>query len=518
MYSQAKSFPQLPPIRFENRALIHAVSHISANLVKRAGEKSGDATYANLLSNIWGQTSVATLEVLARKRQEAARLKRKTTEFSTEKDVRFKAKCDQVSQFEKTILSDDDKERMRKMKKLNAARDKLVRILRRVKDDTLAVNERRLTVQIIRRQEQLDVDALRRLWGVPKVVFEVAELYAYFKANGDLRMVCDFYDKHLMGNEPDTRIFNILYWKESGNRQQSGKPPNRYSCFRSISRSIIREVIKLLLSKRRSPLFERNMDVATEVVLYALHPDGHIGSFRESALKDAGFFQGLTAYEYSRSFTGSLQNLHLAKLNRMLKDLRAVKGFEAERNNDGEGLDGFSVQSILHYCSERDTLTKRALFSVIDRYVRRENRSQLGRENLRISHADFVRLYLALTGSATDTGLKYWFSVLDQDSDGWINVGDVAYFYSERKAESEKRNGIKLSDVRGLWVRLCAMSRVSPNGRGLSFSALKELGKDEREFVMCALLIRRADDGNLTDVAATLAESDDGSESSLKLD
>ncbi|PXF43279.1 Serine/threonine-protein phosphatase 2A regulatory subunit B'' subunit beta [Gracilariopsis chorda] len=518
MYSQAKSFPELHPIRFENRALLHAVSHISANLIKRAGVKSGDATYANLLSKIWGQSSVATIEILARRREECRIRKRKTPEFSKE-DVRFKAKSGTVSLFEQTMLSDDEKERIRKLKKLNAARDKLVRILRRVKDDTLAVNERRLTVEIINRPGELNVDALRRLWGVPKVVFEVAQLYEYFKSNVEERKICDFYDKHMWSNEPDARVFNILHWKEARQRQQSGKARDRYSsCFRSISHAIIRKVVKLLLTKRRSPLFERNMDVATEVVLYALHPDGHIDSFRESALKAAGFFQGLTAYEYSRSFTGSLQNLHLAKLNRMLKDLRAVKELEAERNNHNNLADGFSLQTLLQYCSERDTLTKRALFSVIDRYVRRENESESNRENLRVSHADFVRLYLSLTGSATDTGLKYWFSVLDQDSDGWISVGDVAYFYSERKAESEKRNGIKLSDVRCLWVRLCAMSRVSPNGKGLSLQALKELGKDEREFVMCALLIRRADDGNLTDVAATLAESDDGSDGSLRLD
>lgn len=118
---------------------------------------------------------------------------------------------------------------------------------------------------------------------------------------------------------------------------------------------------------------------------------------------------------------------------------------------------------------------------------------------------DFVRMYLALVGCQSDPGLRYWFGVLDQDGDGRVGVGDVAHFYTERKAESERRNGVLLADVHWLWVRLCAMGGVRPDGPGLDLAALQALGKDEREFVMCALLVRRADDGKLADVASTIA-------------
>ncbi|CAN8073157.1 unnamed protein product [Agarophyton chilense] len=519
MYSQSGAPPEPAPGRFENRALFQAVQHISKSLVRRVGMKYGDTVYASLFSEIWGQSQFATIEVLAKKRQEyfnrAHKLRdRSSQNVANSKTIQEKAPILSVE----VIRDEDEKERSERMKKLNAARDRLVRILKRVKDDTLSVNERRITVQIIGRPGALDVDALRRLWGVPRVVFEAAELHQYFERYGDEKSICNFYDTHIWGAQQDTRIFNILYWKETACCDQTGGYSSLKSRrVRTISHRIIRKVIKLLLLRRRSPLFEKNMDVATEVVLYALHPDGHLVTFRESALREAGFFQGLQAYEYSRSFTASLQNLALAKLNRMLKDLRAVKQLEAELRGGDEPVEFLSLPALRRYCLERDTLTDRALHALVDRYVRREKRDMRCPDNFPVSFASFIRMYLALVGSSTDPGLKYWFSVLDQDGDGWINIGDVAHFYSERKAESEKRNGIKLAHVQFLWVRLCAMSRVPPTGKGLNLSSLKELGKEEREFMMCALLVRRADEGNLTDVAATLAESDGFSEASVEL-
>ncbi|KAI0557365.1 hypothetical protein FGB62_313g010 [Gracilaria domingensis] len=519
MYSQGgASPPTSKPVLFENRALVHAVKHISGSLVRRVGMRYGYSVYGTLLSQIWGESQYATIDVLARKRQESLDRKRKLRDRSPTKIVNSKNLRDTSSSLsDKSVQSDDEEERMKKMKKLNDARDKLVRILRRVKDDTLSVNERRITRQIIDRPGGLDVDALRRLWGVPRAVFEAAELYHYLEKHGDEKFILDFYDTHLWGAQPDTRIFNILYWKESGDcRLASGfsKPQSRFC--RTISQGIVKRVIEILLTRRRSPLFEKNMEIATEVVLYALHPDGHVVTFRESALKEAGFFQGLQAYEYSRSFTASLQNLHLAKLNRMLKDLKAVRELEIERRGGNGPVEFLSLQTLRRYCAERDTLTERALHAVVDRYARRRKGELQYRDELQISFASFVRMYLALVGSATDPGLRYWFSVVDQDGDGWINLGDVAHFYSERKEESEKRNGIKLTDVQCLWIRLCAMSRVRPYGKGLNLSSLKELGREEREFLMCALLIRRADDGNLTDVAATIADSDGNSDISVE--
>ncbi|CDF34052.1 unnamed protein product [Chondrus crispus] len=196
----------------------------------------------------------------------------------------------------------------------------------------------------------------------------------------------------------------------------------------------------------------------------------------------------------------------------MLKDIKAVKAIDKDTKNAVKDDNFLSLQAVTHYCCERGTLTDRAIHTIFNRYVSRtrvpvngctDDASVVG-----MSKLDFVRMFLALVGSATDKGLKYWFSVLDQDGDGWVGVADVAYFYAERKSESEKKNGILLTDVRSLWVRLCAMTGVSPKGRGISFRSMKELGKADREFVACALLIRRADDGNLTNVAATMEVQD----------
>lgn len=518
MYSQPPS-PRVAPRRFENRALLDAVRLISGDLVKRAGISSTDNTYANLLSDIWGQSHYATIEILAAKRRHALakRPRKQPSKGKTPPPTPPPSAADAQGRLRKPAEDDprgpDDAGKKRRAQRKNAARDQLVRLLRRVKEDSLVANERRLTCLLAKNEAELDVDSVRRLWGVPQVVFEAAGLDVYFRENRSIKNVTDFYDRHITRTSPDSRIFNVLYWKECREEKgEGGRRRNGKGTFRSISKSIVATVIRLLLTKRRSPFFEKNMDVVVETVLYGINPDRFVDRFRESFLREAGFFQGVQGYEYSRSFTGALENLQLGKLNRMLKDIRAVKVVDDEDTIATGRTDFLSLHAVTKYCAERDTLTDRALRAVQSRYVLR-HRSD-GRvddcEVLGMTQADFVRMYLALVGSGTDPGLKYWFAILDQDGDGWVGAGDVAHFYAERKLESENRNGILLADVRCLWIRLCAMSGVSPNGKGLDLNSLKDLGREEREFMMCALLVRRADDGNLTNVAATLSAEVNG--------
>lgn len=118
-----------------------------------------------------------------------------------------------------------------------------------------------------------------------------------------------------------------------------------------------------------------------------------------------------------------------------------------------------------------------------------------------ISVADFVRMYLALVRCWTDGGVRYWFSVLYQDVDGVVGVGDFAHFYADHKMERKDVTGSSLNmiflvDVWWMWIWLCAMSSVSPIICGLDLNLCKEPGKEEREFFMCALLARRVDDGS----------------------
>lgn len=485
------------PRPFDNRSLLNAVRHISGSLVKRAGISSGDSTYATLLADIWGQSQYATLDVLIRKRSQTVGKRARHSLGNEPGKETWNKQVTQANGKEDLNTAHTDKK--------NAARDQLVRLLRRVKIDKLATNEHRLTVMFASKGVHLDVNGMRKLWGVPQVIFETTGLDAYLAQNADINTICKFYDCYIARRSPDSRIFNILYWKENPQLHFNAKAIRYHQgTFRCVSRGIVAEVIRLLLTKRRSPFFEKNMDVVIEVVLYHMNPDGFVNKFRESAFREACFFQGVQCYEYSRSFSGVLENLQLGKLNRMLKDIRAIKSMDNMQREFPEASKLLSMEAVSKYCAERDTLTNRALRGVFCRYVKRRRLHANAPLPLTMTETDFVRMYLALVGSGTDSALKYWFSILDQDGDGWIGPGDVAHFYAERKLESEKRNGILLADKHCVWIRFCAMGGVSPRGKGLSFCTMKELCKEDREFLMCALLVRRADNGNLIDVAGAI--------------
>lgn len=510
MYSQRPSIlPSTSPKPFDNRSLFHAVRLVSGSLVKRAGISSRDSAYAALLSDIWGQSHFATIDVLVKKRNQAlGKRARQGLEHAASKSGRVHAPLNGYKSAPQPEHDDSDEVRRRKIQKRNAARDKLVSILRRVKEDSLSANERRLTCSLASNHGKLDVDAIRKLWGIPLAVFEVSTLDSYLRQNPDIDSVCRFYDSFISRSSPDTRIFNVLYWKE--NHEACCRPQvsrSSIGTFRSISRHSVEQVIRVLLTKRRSPFFEKNMDIVVETVMYSINPDRFIDRFRESFLREASFCQGLQGYEYSRSFTGALENLQLGKLNRLLKDIKAVKNSDDHQHYFPPESKLLSLRAVSKYCAERDTLTDRALRGVYDRYVRRRCKTGSIEEPpaVTMSEADFVRMYWALVGSGTDPGLKYWFSILDQDGDGWVGAGDIAHFYAERKMQSEKRNGICLADVQCLWIRLCAMTGVSPKSKGLDLGSLKDLSREDREFLMCALLVRRADNGNLINVAATVS-------------
>lgn len=126
--------------------------------------------------------------------------------------------------------------------------------------------------------------------------------------------------------------------------------------------------------------------------------------------------------------------------------------------------------------------------------------------DLAMTALDFVRLYLALVRCGTDTGVRYWFSVLDVDGDGYISCADGRHFYGERRRDGERRGGgdTVLCEVESVWTRVCGSAGGfgSPQRR-LSIGEVLGMGKSDREFLLCALLIRRVDDVQLVDVAAT---------------
>lgn len=501
-------------LRIDSRALLRAVHRISIDLTRRTSANLRDPRFSSLLSDIWGQSHYATIEVLAQKRRQSEEnLARKRLDLAS-----ASASDEQDATTKSTNKHFSSKDRLLKQAS-SAQRDKLIQILRATHFDESFDRERALTIELLRNPAACDIDALRRLWDVPRIIFDVTRLGRYFAEHGR-DSVLEFFDCHIWRKSRDSRVFNILYWKEScvvkpREDQSISKYPQQKRLshnnrqLRTVSKTLIAKVIRTLLLRRRSPFFERNMDIVVETVLFAINPDRFVERFRESTLRDAGFFKGLVTFEYSRSFTGAMENLQIGKLNRMLKDIRAIRsievsdGFHIARQQTNSGL---SLRAICRYCAEQDSLTDRVLCRVYERHARdQERRSATNTDNPHLSLPDFVRMYLAWVGCWTNVGLRYWFLVLDQDGDGNIGVGDIAHFYSERKVESERSNGIMLVDVRWLWIRLCAMCGAPPNSEGLDLNAFKEMSREEREFVMYALLARRADDGTLTNVAATIA-------------
>lgn len=126
-----------------------------------------------------------------------------------------------------------------------------------------------------------------------------------------------------------------------------------------------------------------------------------------------------------------------------------------------------------------------------------------------MSGLDFVRLYLALVRCGTDGGVLYWFEVLDVDGDGLISCADARHFYGERRREGERRlGGTALCEVESVWTRVCGSAGGLQGGYGdlscrLSTRDVLRMDKSDREFLLCALLIRRVDDVQLVDAAAT---------------
>lgn len=158
--------------------------------------------------------------------------------------------------------------------------------------------------------------------------------------------------------------------------------------------------------------------------------------------------------------------------------------------------------SLNAFCESKGLLTPRAIATVVRLY---------GRHG-RLSSAGFCRLFQALTTcGAVGSAVGYWFRVLDHDLDGVIGAGDVRHYYAHKRVLGhEAEPDVVLTCVRHVWTRLVAMA----GGRtgGLRPRDLRALTDKEREFVLCALLVRRVDDGGLVNVCATLRLTSDEEE------
>jgi len=152
--------------------------------------------------------------------------------------------------------------------------------------------------------------------------------------------------------------------------------------------------------------------------------------------------------------------------------------------------------SLNAFCQSKGLLTPRAVATVVRVYGKRG----------RLSAAGFCRLFQALTTCGSAGSARYWFRIIDHDMDGVIGAGDVRHYYAHKRVLGHAAEpDVVLTCVRHVWTRLVAMSA---NADGLRLRDLRALTDKEREFVLCALLVRRVDDGGLVNVRATLRQSD----------
>lgn len=169
---------------------------------------------------------------------------------------------------------------------------------------------------------------------------------------------------------------------------------------------------------------------------------------------------------------------------------------------DGPAEDGETwvcAGSLNAFCEAKGLLTPRAVATVVRLY---------GRHG-RLSSAGFCRLFQALTTcGSVGSAVGYWFRVLDHDLDGVVGAGDVRHYYAHKRVLGHAAEpDVVLTCVRHVWTRLVAMAGGRTGGlRPRDFRVLTDM---EREFVLCALLVRRVDDGGLVNVRATLRLTSD---------
>lgn len=135
-----------------------------------------------------------------------------------------------------------------------------------------------------------------------------------------------------------------------------------------------------------------------------------------------------------------------------------------------------------------------------------------------MSGVDFARLYLALVHCGSNVGIRYWFSVMDADGDGVVSMADAHHFYAERKRDAERLfPGTVLCHLSCVWTRISASVGVAHSTEYITTTKdgvistdaawnlrqVLRMSRADREFMLCALLIRRIDESQLIDSAAT---------------
>lgn len=312
---------------------------------------------------------------------------------------------------------------------------------------------------------------LARLWGVP-----LAALLRNKCANAGPGALLRFYKKRLRDvRDADARLA-LLLGDDGG------------AVWR---RDLARLTRDVLAGTHSASLYSRHHDLATELVAAAAGTHAHLPALSRRGLGRARLAHALAEHERCGALDGCLGVLAPNKLALLLGDLASARGDGSAALQRSCGARSLITRQRLNaYCAQRELLTERAVEGVFATHV----------AGVCMSDGEFARLFVALVECSSDAAVRYWFWVLDVDGDGELGAADVADFYRARKQESESRNGVALAAPDVLWLRLRDMAR----GR-LTLPRLLGLGTKQREFALCALLVRRADDGHLVNLQRSLA-------------
>lgn len=293
--------------------------------------------------------------------------------------------------------------------------------------------------------------ALARLWGVP-----AAAVSASAAAERGPGALLRFYRAYLSDACPDTRLARLLAGPGVG--------------------PVPREALRKLFAKTLGGL--GCGAVAPELALFALG-DARAPGIPRAMLRGAGVAGALRAFEALGRLMGPLAPLQPRRRALLAQDLASARS-----------RGPLDATAVAKYCADRGLLTPRAVEGVFTRHV----------AGSVMSEAEFGCMYLALVDCASDAAVLYWFAVLDADGDGALGPADVATFYKARRAESERSNGVTLIAAPALYHRLeiaarAAGKRAYPGG--ISRGQMLAMDAKDREFLLCALLLCRPDDGLL---------------------
>ncbi len=291
-----------------------------------------------------------------------------------------------------------------------------------------------------------------RRWGVP--------LAALMRSNAAKRgpmSLLRFYNRRLRGRSADARVCLLL----------SGKL------------SLSRPAAALLAA---DVIGGANAQVAGELMYAVSGANGRLPAIALRLLSAVGLSTALAKHERTGAWADTIVPMAPARMHMLMSDYR-----ECSRNGR------ISFGRLGAYCAERNLLTARAVAGVFEAHV--------AEPSLGMTRAEFAQLFAALVECGKPSSMRYWFWVLDTDGDGVLGRADIADFYRARKAASEARNGVRLASARALWYRLLDMV-----GGQIDLRALLSLTSKQREFILVALLVRRADDGHLVDLNQSLKD------------